>query len=78
MGSLFSGVDNEDDPKGVRLDDHDPVTHEEIIVSAPSGINLHYPRRQHNDRDRSRYDRADGQREMTFVTRGALVSLMIV
>jgi hypothetical protein len=44
-----SGVDNEDDPKGVRLDDHDPVTHEKIIVSAPSGINLHYPRRQRHN-----------------------------
>ena len=64
VGSLFLGVDNGDDPKGARLDDHDPVAHEEIMVSAPSGINLHYPRRQHNDPDRSRYDRAGGQREI--------------
>ena len=78
VGSLFLGVDNGDDPKGARLDDHDPVTHEEIMVSAPSGINLHYPRRQHNNPDRSRYDRAAVSEKLTFVTRGALLWLMIV
>jgi hypothetical protein len=59
--SVLSGVDNEDDPKGLRLDDHDPIAHEEVIIPAPSGINLHHSRRQHNDRDGSRYDRADVQ-----------------
>jgi putative ABC transport system substrate-binding protein len=60
-GVLFSGVDNEDDPEGIRLDDHDPVAHDEVTVPAPSGINLHHSRRQHSDLDGSRYDRADVQ-----------------
>jgi hypothetical protein len=60
-GVLFSGVDNEDDPKGIRLDDHDPLAHDEVIVPAPSGINLHHSHRQHNRPDGSRYDRAEVQ-----------------
>jgi hypothetical protein len=42
---VSSCVYDEDDPERARFDDYDAIAHEEIIVSAPSGINLYHPRR---------------------------------